>query len=164
MERRHAGRRKKLIAFLNNEMLAGTNKRVREDSGVGIKPISITGTKRLVRMAIKYALENEQQVGDDCAQRQYPEVHRGRVPRVGIRSCHPGISQRRGHRARKLDHRQQGQEPRPHHRRERQDDRAGTRVCPSGLSRCTFGGSEGCDGQHLRHSWQGRVEEEADGQ
>jgi len=39
-------------------MLAGTNKRVREDSGVGIKPISITGTKRLVRMAVKYALEN----------------------------------------------------------------------------------------------------------
>jgi isocitrate dehydrogenase len=40
-------------------MLAGTKKRVREDSGIGIKPISITGTKRLVRMAIKYALEND---------------------------------------------------------------------------------------------------------
>jgi len=50
---------KKLIDFLNNDMLAGTNKRVREDSGVGIKPISITGTKRLVRMAIKFALEND---------------------------------------------------------------------------------------------------------
>ena len=50
---------KKLIDFLNNEMLAGTNKRVREDSGVGIKPISISGTSRLVRMAIKYALEND---------------------------------------------------------------------------------------------------------
>jgi isocitrate dehydrogenase len=49
---------KQLIDFLNNTMLAGTNKRVREDSGVGIKPISITGTKRLVRMAIKYALAN----------------------------------------------------------------------------------------------------------
>jgi len=49
---------KKLIDFLNNEMLAGTNKRIREDSGVGIKPMSITGTKRLVRMAIKFALEN----------------------------------------------------------------------------------------------------------
>jgi isocitrate dehydrogenase len=48
---------KKLIDFLNNEMLAGTNKHVREDSGVGIKPISVFGTKRLVRMAIKYALE-----------------------------------------------------------------------------------------------------------
>jgi len=49
---------KKLIEFINKEMLAGTNKRVREDSGVGIKPISITGTKRLVRMAIEYALKN----------------------------------------------------------------------------------------------------------
>jgi isocitrate dehydrogenase len=47
---------KKLIDFLNKDMLAGTAKRVREDSGVGIKPISITGTKRLVRMAIKNAL------------------------------------------------------------------------------------------------------------
>jgi isocitrate dehydrogenase len=47
---------KKLIDFLNKDMLAGTAKRVREDSGVGIKPISITGTKRLVRMAIKSAL------------------------------------------------------------------------------------------------------------
>src|SRR3974390_604968 len=49
---------KQLIDFLNSEMLAGATKRIREDSGVGIKPISITGTKRLVRMAIKYALEN----------------------------------------------------------------------------------------------------------
>jgi isocitrate dehydrogenase len=49
---------KKLIRFLNEEMLAGGKKRVREDSGVGIKPISITGTKRLVRQAIRFALEN----------------------------------------------------------------------------------------------------------
>jgi isocitrate dehydrogenase len=49
---------KRLIDFLNNDMLKGTKKRVREDSGVGIKPISIFGTKRLVRYAIKYALEN----------------------------------------------------------------------------------------------------------
>ncbi|HMK28148.1 MAG TPA: NADP-dependent isocitrate dehydrogenase [Terriglobales bacterium] len=49
---------KKLIDFLNNEMLKGTGKKIREDSGIGIKPISITGTKRLVRKAILYALEN----------------------------------------------------------------------------------------------------------
>jgi isocitrate dehydrogenase len=47
----------KLIGFLNNEMLKGGKKKVREDSGVGIKPISITGTKRLVRYAIRHALE-----------------------------------------------------------------------------------------------------------
>src|ERR1700759_5282427 len=49
---------KKLIDFLNNDMLKGGKKKIREDSGIGIKPISITGTKRLVRYAIKYALEN----------------------------------------------------------------------------------------------------------
>jgi isocitrate dehydrogenase len=49
---------KRLIEFLNKEMLKGGKKQVRLDSGVGIKPISITGTKRLVRMAIKFALES----------------------------------------------------------------------------------------------------------
>ena len=44
----------KVIAFLNGEM----GKSIREDSGIGIKPISITGSKRLVRRAIQYALDN----------------------------------------------------------------------------------------------------------
>jgi len=48
----------KLIDFLNKEMLKGGKKQVRLDSGVGIKPMSVTGTKRLVRMAIKFALES----------------------------------------------------------------------------------------------------------
>ncbi len=48
----------KLIDFINNTMLAGTKKKIRQDSGVGIKPISVTGTKRLVRKAILFALEN----------------------------------------------------------------------------------------------------------
>src|SRR5438046_2173487 len=39
-------------------MLQGGKKQVRLDSGVGIKPMSVTGTKRLVRMAIKFALES----------------------------------------------------------------------------------------------------------
>src|SRR5208282_5629685 len=47
----------KLIEFLNKDMLKGGKKQVRLDSGVGIKPISVTGTKRLVRMAILHALE-----------------------------------------------------------------------------------------------------------
>ncbi|MGA7624063.1 MAG: NADP-dependent isocitrate dehydrogenase [Candidatus Acidiferrales bacterium] len=53
---------KKLIDFLNNEMLKGGSKKIREDSGVGIKPMSPTGTKRLVRRAIVYALENKRNV------------------------------------------------------------------------------------------------------
>jgi isocitrate dehydrogenase len=48
----------RLIEFLNKEMLKGGKKQVRTDSGVGIKPISIFATKRLVRMAIQHALEN----------------------------------------------------------------------------------------------------------
>ncbi len=48
----------KLIEFLNKDMLKGGKKQVRLDSGVGIKPISVTGTKRLVRMAIQHALDN----------------------------------------------------------------------------------------------------------
>jgi isocitrate dehydrogenase len=49
---------KKLIDFLNGEMLKGTSKRIRDDSGIGIKPSSVFGTKRLVRMAIQYAIAN----------------------------------------------------------------------------------------------------------
>lgn len=47
----------RLIEFLNKDMLKGGKKQIRLDSGVGIKPISVTGTKRLVRMAIRHALE-----------------------------------------------------------------------------------------------------------
>ncbi len=50
---------KKLIDFLNNDMLKGTKKQVRADSGIGIKPISIFGTKRLVRKAIQFAIDNK---------------------------------------------------------------------------------------------------------
>jgi isocitrate dehydrogenase len=49
----------RLIEFLNKDMLKGGKKQIRLDSGVGIKPISVTGTKRLVRMAIQFALENK---------------------------------------------------------------------------------------------------------
>ena len=45
---------KRVIQFLTEEM----SKKIRPDSGVGIKPISITGTKRLVRKAIQYAIDH----------------------------------------------------------------------------------------------------------
>jgi isocitrate dehydrogenase len=38
------------------DFLAGLGKEVRRDSGIGIKPISITGSKRLVRKAVDYAV------------------------------------------------------------------------------------------------------------
>ncbi len=49
----------RLIEFLNEDMLKGGKKQIRLDSGVGIKPISVTGTKRLVRMAIQQALDDK---------------------------------------------------------------------------------------------------------
>ncbi|HKE06227.1 MAG TPA: isocitrate/isopropylmalate family dehydrogenase, partial [Candidatus Acidoferrum sp.] len=52
----------KLLEFLNNDMLKGGKKQIRWDSGVGIKPISPTGTKRLVRRAVQYALESGRKV------------------------------------------------------------------------------------------------------
>ena len=45
---------KRLRDFLEKEL----GKKIREDSAVGIKPISRFGTKRLVRMAVQYALSH----------------------------------------------------------------------------------------------------------
>jgi len=53
---------KKLADFINNEMLKGTKQRLPEAAGIGIKPISPGNTKRLVRRAIQYALENKLRV------------------------------------------------------------------------------------------------------
>ena len=44
----------KLLDFLKSEF----GWELRQDSGLGLKPISVTGSKRLVRAAIKYALAN----------------------------------------------------------------------------------------------------------
>jgi isocitrate dehydrogenase len=43
---------RKLIAFIESEL----GKRIRPESGIGIKPISAFGSKRLVRKAIQYAV------------------------------------------------------------------------------------------------------------
>ncbi|MGB8540915.1 MAG: NADP-dependent isocitrate dehydrogenase [Candidatus Acidiferrales bacterium] len=53
---------KRLIDFLNLEMLKDTQKQVRADSGIGIKPISPSATKRLVRAAIQHALEEKRHI------------------------------------------------------------------------------------------------------
>jgi isocitrate dehydrogenase len=57
----------KLIDFLDAEMGA----KLRPDSGVGIKPISRTGSKRLVRKAIEFALE--------CGRKSVTLVHKGNI-------------------------------------------------------------------------------------
>jgi len=61
----------KLIEFLNKDMLKGGKKQVRLDSGVGIKPMSVSGTKRLVRMAIQFAL--------DSGRKSVTLVHKGNI-------------------------------------------------------------------------------------
>ncbi len=45
---------KKLLAFLKSEY----NWDIKEDSGIGIKPISKSGSERLIRAAFDYAIEN----------------------------------------------------------------------------------------------------------
>ena len=57
----------RLIRFLKEEMGA----EVPEDSGVGIKPMSVHGSKRLVRRAIRYALDN--------GRRSVTLVHKGNI-------------------------------------------------------------------------------------
>jgi isocitrate dehydrogenase len=48
---------KKVIEFLQNEM--GVNKiRFPETSGIGVKPVSSEGSKRLIRSAIEYAIQH----------------------------------------------------------------------------------------------------------
>jgi isocitrate dehydrogenase len=48
----------KIIEFLNSTM----GKKVRTDSGIGIKPISAFASKRLVRKAIQHAIDNDRRV------------------------------------------------------------------------------------------------------
>jgi isocitrate dehydrogenase len=58
---------KKVIDWLNTEMGC----RIRADSGIGIKPMSVTGSKRLIRRAIQYALANRR--------RSVTLVHKGNI-------------------------------------------------------------------------------------
>jgi isocitrate dehydrogenase len=58
---------KKMIAFLRDEMKV----KVRDDAGIGVKPISEFGTKRLVRKAIRYAI--------DHGKRSVTLVHKGNI-------------------------------------------------------------------------------------
>ena len=58
---------KQLLDYL----AASFGKRIRPDSGLGVKPISITGSKRLVRMAVRHAIDN--------GRRSVTLVHKGNI-------------------------------------------------------------------------------------
>jgi isocitrate dehydrogenase len=47
-----------MIKYLNDGPVKDLGKKIREDSGLGIKPVSITGSKRLINRAVKYAIDN----------------------------------------------------------------------------------------------------------
>ncbi len=50
---------RRVIDFVNGQLRAdGVKKQIRADSGIGIKPISITGTEQLVRRGIQYAIDH----------------------------------------------------------------------------------------------------------
>src|ERR1035437_4636000 len=68
----------RLISFINNDLLKGGKKKIRTDSGVGIKPISIFGTKRLVRYAIRAAL--------DAGRKTVTLVHKGNIQKFTERA------------------------------------------------------------------------------
>ena len=57
----------RLLAYLQADL----GWEIRPDSGIGIKPISETGTKRLVRAAVQYALDN--------GRRSVTIVHKGNI-------------------------------------------------------------------------------------
>ncbi len=61
---------KKIIDFLQNEM-GVTKIRFAENCGIGVKPVSEAGTKRLVRAALKYAVDQ------DCP--SVTLVHKGNI-------------------------------------------------------------------------------------
>jgi isocitrate dehydrogenase len=50
----------KVIKFLREEM-GVTNIRFPENCGIGVKPVSVEGTKRLVRQALQYAVDNDRE-------------------------------------------------------------------------------------------------------
>ena len=63
----------KLMAFLQNEM--GVNKiRFPETSAIGIKPVSVEGSERLIRKAIQYAIDNKR--------RSVTLVHKGNIMKL----------------------------------------------------------------------------------
>ena len=107
----------KLIEFLRREM----GKNVAPDSGIGIKPMSETGTQA-ARAHGHPVRAREQPAGrHPGAQGQHHEVHRGRVPRLGLRGGEGGVPRPHRHGGRGLE-RRVGRGQAPHqrsHRRQR---------------------------------------------
>ena len=154
----------RLISFLNDDLLKGGKKKVRTDSGVGIKPISIFGTKRLVRYAIHHALET--------GRKTVTLVHKGNIQKFtegafrewGYEVATRGVPRPDRDRARELDSRQRRSQPRHHHRRERRAHRAGPRVRQPGFRESLYAEIKGVLDSIGKIARQRRVEVEDPGQ
>ena len=99
----------KIIGFLQNEM-GVTNIRFPEDSGIGVKPVSKSGSQRLIRAAIEYAIHNNRksvtivhkgnimkftegaflQWGIDLAEEEFGAVYHGTEKAYTIINPHTG--------------------------------------------------------------------------
>ena len=97
---------KKLIEFLNKDMLKGGPKQIRTDSGISIKPISPSGTKRLVRRAIQYAIEKKLRVVTLMHKGNIQKFTEGMFRDWGYEVAARRIPRPNRHRARELDPRQ----------------------------------------------------------
>lgn len=65
---------KQIINFINNEMGQKGESAIRPDSSVGIKPISATATKRVMRLALEYAIRHKR--------KSVTFIHKGNVMRL----------------------------------------------------------------------------------
>lgn len=64
---------KQLIGIINDDLAEKLGRSVRPDSSIGIKPISATATKRLLRLALDFAVKNKR--------RSLTLVHKGSIMR-----------------------------------------------------------------------------------
>ncbi len=81
---------KKVIDFLPKEM--GVKKiRFPATTGIGIKPVSREGSERLIRAAFDYAIKAQAQERHPGPQGEHHEVHRGGLPRLGLRPGQAGV-------------------------------------------------------------------------
>src|SRR2546425_830894 len=71
-----------VIGFLTERFGA----KIRPGSAIGIKPMSKSGAQRVLE-GHRVRAARRSSVGHARSQRQHHEVHRGRVPGVGVRNC-----------------------------------------------------------------------------
>ena len=77
-----------MLAFLSEEFPTALQEDPlpRTTAAIGFKPVSREGSERLIRAAIEYAIAPQAEERHARPQGQHHEVHRGRVPQLGLRA------------------------------------------------------------------------------